>query len=199
MDSKEFDIDALAGGVENLIAAYRTAQEELHALERGMSQYFNHVTGEEQNIRSTDDYNRLVSLRYYVETYMKPQLEAANAKIKELEELCEKGRLAQQSNVHLRRQVEDLEEEVRLGNIARGQLDWRTARMESDKKIIHELNQEIDALKATQQPAKRITPHDILSIRFTYADGTVFEARHPFSHPERRAEERETFTKDKDI
>ena len=134
-----------------------TANEELHALEHGMKYFHNHLTGEEQVVRRTDDLIKVETCRFYfkdlqaklaaaesklkaVDAFIKllkedhaKQLAAAETKIKELEELCEKG------------------------NIARGQLAWRAARMESDEKLIRELRADIQRLQncqETPQPSK---------------------------------------------
>ena len=174
-----------------------TANEELHALEHGMKYFHNHLTGEEQVVRRTDDLIKVETCRFYfkdlqaklaaaesklkaVDAFIKllkedhaKQLAAAETKIKELEELCEKG------------------------NIARGQLAWRAARMESDEKLIRELRREIEALKAIQQPAERITPpYEILGIYVTLVDGKVQAVSW---NPDRQTQERSTTLKDEDF
>ena len=181
----------------NLRLQLDTALEELHALEHGMKYFFNHLDGQQYHVRQTEAASRLATCQDF-NAELKAKLAAAESKLRATHtyiELLKEDHAKQLATANAK--IEELEELCEKGNIARGQLAWRAARMESDEKLIRELRREIEALKAIQQPAERITPpYEILGIYVTLVDGKVQAVSW---NPDRQTQERPTFTKDKDF
>lgn len=178
----------------------KTANEELHALQHGHASYYNHLDGQQYHVRQTEAASRLATCQTF-NAELKSNLDAAESTLRATRtyiELLKEDHAKQLAAAETK--IDELEELCEKGNIARGQLAWRAARMESDEKLIRELRADIQRLQncqETPQPAERITPpYEILGIYATLVDGKVQAVSF---NQERRAQERPTFTKDKEF